>query len=291
MAVTSITGDAPSVPAGNATLREKATGAQDLRLTWRLFPGRLVGFGLNLLFFIVCFQVYKLARKTFITGGDTVGCDPIHPIAACKHAEQIIGWQKNVHLFFEPRLQAWILDRPHFVIQGLNYYYVAFMPLFYSCCGLAMLFGPVQWRFWRRMFLASMVIALPWYAIYPLAPPRFMPQYGFIDTLMKYGPSYFSSNGLVSANQYAAMPSMHIGWSTIAGLMLATCIPRWRGFPIGAVVGVLHICLMTLVVMATANHYFFDELGGWTVDLAALLVAWKLVDRIPFGFPRWMNPV
>ena len=83
MAVTSITGDAPSVPAGSASLREKATGANDRRLTWRLFPGRLVGFGLNLLFFIVCFQVYKLARKTFITGGDTVGCDPIHPIAAC----------------------------------------------------------------------------------------------------------------------------------------------------------------------------------------------------------------
>ena len=106
------------------------------------------------------------------------------------------------------------------------------MPMFYACCAAALLFGPVQFRFWRRAFLFSMLLALPWYAIYPLAPPRFMPQYGFRDTLMEFGPKYFSSDGLVSANQYAAMPSMHIGWTTIAALMLATCVPSIKGFPI-----------------------------------------------------------
>lgn len=74
-----------------------------------------------------------------------------------------------------------------------------------------------------------MAIATPWYAIYPLAPPRFMQEYGyaFVDTLKVWGPSYFSEGGLVSANRYAAMPSMHVGWTTLGAIALAACLP-WR---------------------------------------------------------------
>ena len=230
---------------------------------------------------MILFQLYKLVRKTYISRAETVGF---------RNAAQIINLEKRLHVFFEPDLQRWILDQPSWVIQFLNRYYVGFMPLFYACCAIGIIFSPVRFRFWRRVFLCSMLLALPWYLLYPLAPPRFMPEHGFIDTLMVYGPAYFSKNGLVTANQFAAMPSMHIGWSTIGALTVATCLPRIKGFPIGWVIGGFHITMMTLTVMATGNHYFLDEVGGWLIVAASLLLAWFLTDRFPFKLPKWFSP-
>lgn len=263
------------------TTEQELAGRTEAPLTASSFFWRVIGFTLNLGLFLVLFQLYKLVRKTFIARGETLGYE---------HAHQIIDWQKNLGIFFEPDLQRWILDRPEWVIRGLNYYYAGFMPLFYACCAAGLIFSPVRFRFWRRVFFCSMLLALPWYALYPLAPPRFMQEYGFVDTLMMYGPSYFSSEGLVSANQYAAMPSMHIGWTTIAALILWTCIPRIKGFPIGPVLGTIHVGMMTLTVMATGNHYFFDAIGGWIIISGAIALAWFLTSRFPFRLPRVFSP-
>jgi membrane-associated phospholipid phosphatase len=260
---------------------QELAGRSERPLGLSMLTLRIIGFGANLVLLIVLFQLYKLARKTFITRGETLGYD---------HAHQIIDWQKKVHLFFEPDLQGWVLSQPEWVIRYLNHYYVGFMPMFYACCAAGLLFSPVRFRFWRRVFFCSMLLALPWYLIYPLAPPRFMTEFGFVDTLKMYGPAYFSSEGLVSANQFAAMPSMHIGWTTIGALILATCIPRVKGFPLGPVLGAIHLSIMTLTVMATGNHYLFDVLGGWIIIACAIALAWFLTDRFKFRLPRIFSP-
>jgi hypothetical protein len=228
----------------------------------------------NISLFMVLFQLYKMVRKTFIQRGEIVGYH---------HAEQIISLQKRLHISMEAHLQSWII--PHeWLIRGLNWYYAGFMWTFYGCCVIAIALAPARFRFYRRVFLLSMLFALPWYAIYPLAPPRFMPQYGFIDTLKVYGPNYFSGGGLVTANQYAAMPSMHIGWTTIGVFMLAAAIPYRR---IGLIIGLTHLSIMTLTVMATANHYLLDAVGGWMIVAAALATAHFLPTPIPAPWRRW----
>jgi len=256
------------------------------RITPMVVFWRVLGFGLNLGLFLILFQLYKVARKTFIQRGERVGFE---------NAEDIIAFQRWLHLFFEPDLQAWILDRPEWVIRYLNHYYVGFMPMFYGACAIGLLFGPVRFRFWRRVFLCSMLLALPWYVIYPLAPPRFMNaangySYPIVDTLKRWGPSYFSNDGLVTANQFAAMPSMHIGWTTIGALILWTCVPRLKGIPIGPIVGTLHLSIMTLTVMATGNHYWTDAVGGWLIIAGAILLARFLTGRLPVRFPRLFSP-
>ncbi len=260
---------------------QELAGRTERPLGFSMLTLRIIGFGANLVLLIVLFQLYKLARKTFISRGETVGYE---------NAYQIIDWQKKLHLFFEPDLQAWILSQPEWVIRYLNHYYVGFMPMFYACCAAGILFSPVRFRFWRRVFFCSMLLALPWYLIYPLAPPRFMPEFGFVDTLKIYGPAYFSDTGLVSANQYAAMPSMHIGWTTIGALILATCIPRIKGFPIGPLLAVMHLSIMTLTVMATGNHYLLDVVGGWLIIAGAIALAWFMTDRFRFRLPRIFSP-
>lgn len=260
---------------------QPASRPTERSLSPETFFWRVVGFTLNLGLFLVLFQLYKLVRKTFIGRAEVLGYE---------HARQIIDWQTSLNVFIEPELQRWILSQPEWVIRYLNHYYVSFMPLFYISCAIGLLFSPVKFRFWRNVFFCSMLLALPWYAIYPLAPPRFMPEYGFVDTLILYGPRYFSEGGLVSANQYAAMPSMHIGWSTIAALILWTCIPRIKGIPIGPILGSIHIGIMTLTVMATGNHYLLDAIGGWIIILLAILMAKTLQNRWPYRLPRWFSP-
>jgi hypothetical protein len=273
-------------PSTDPVVRELEGAGEKQRITAAVVLRRVVAIALNLGLFMVLFQLYKLGRKTFITRGETVGF---------QNAEDIIRFEEALGLFFEPTLQRWILDQPEWLIRFLNHYYVGFMPFFYIACGAGLLFGPVRFRFWRRVFLCSMLLALPWYAIYPLAPPRFMNEtnnytHGFVDTLAVWGPSYFSSEGLVTANQFAAMPSMHIGWTTIAAAILWTCIPRIKGIPIGPILGTIHISIMTLTVMATGNHYWADAVGGWLIIAGAVLLARFLTGRLPFGFPRPFSP-
>ena len=88
--------------------------------------------------------------------------------------------------------------------------------------------APARYRFLRRVFLCSMLLALPWFYLYPLAPPRFMAEYGypFIDSQAVYGPNYFSGRSPVQANQFAAMPSMHCGWTVIGARCWPHALPR-----------------------------------------------------------------
>jgi hypothetical protein len=234
-----------------------------------------VTIAVNIGAFMILFQLYKMVRRAFIQRAESIAFD---------NALQIIDLQKRLHIFFELDLQAWVL-RHEWLIRGLNWYYAAFMWTFYGCCVIAIVLAPERFRRYRRVFLLTMVLALPWYAIYPLAPPRFMQPYGFdfVDTLRVYGPNYFKEGGLVTANRYAAMPSMHIGWSTVGAFMLAAAIPWHR---IGAILGVLHVFIMTITVMATGNHYFLDAVGGWMIVLAAFTIARFLPERFPWPWDR-----
>jgi hypothetical protein len=243
---------------------------------------------LNIGAFMILFQAYKMVRKQFIQRAETV---------AFGNAHDVIHLQKRLHIFFELDLQDWLLKHD-WTIRGLNWYYAAFMWTFYGCCVVAIILTPDVFRRYRRVFLLTMVLALPWYAIYPLAPPRLLHEYAppsyfgiphhFMDTLRVFGPNYFkdgesSGGGLVTANRYAAMPSMHIGWSTIGAFMLAGAI-RWHR--LGAILGVTHVTLMTITVMATGNHYFLDAVGGWLIVLAAFIIASLLPTPLPLPWLR-----
>ena len=237
-----------------------------LLLRWAVYS---VGYvATQIILFMILMQAYKMVRKTFIQRAERVAFD---------NALDLIAFQGKLGLNVELDLQKFVLDHD-WMIWFFNRYYTYFMTGFYICAASAILFAPKHYPFLRRTFFASMVLALPWYAIYPLAPPRFMDPYGhpFIDTLAVYGPNYFSNSGLVTANRYAAMPSMHCGWTFIGAVMLAYAYPKWR---IGAIVGGTHATLMFLTVMVTGNHYVLDIVGGLLVAGAAFVVA--------YWFPVW----
>ena len=102
----------------------------------------------------------------------------------------------------------------------------------------------------------------------PLAPPRMLSSLGFLDTMAVFGPSaYGDSTTATVANQFAAMPSLHVGWALlIAVVVVRTARTPWRW------VAVLHPTITVLVVVATANHYWVDAIAAALLLLLALAV-------------------
>src|SRR5271166_1493402 len=83
--------------------------------------------------------------------------------------------------------------------------------------------------FVRNMFMIAMAIALVGYTVFPTAPPRFMPEWGFIDSVSDFTGVHVShASASISAltNLYAAVPSMHVAFALMIGWPLARLARR-----------------------------------------------------------------
>lgn len=59
-------------------------------------------------------------------------------------------------------------------------------------------------------------------------------------------------------NQYAAMPSLHFGWSLWCGVVIVMLAPKlWM-----KALGLLHPLFTIAAIVATANHWVLDAAGG-----------------------------
>jgi membrane-associated phospholipid phosphatase len=186
---------------------------------------------------------------------------------ALDNAREIVSFEQNLHVFFEPHVQAfaeahtilvdfasWTYVNSHFVVTTLT---------------LAWIYLRRNERFYfvRNMFMVAMGIALVLYVLFPTAPPRFLPELGFTDSVADFTgikPESGAENLLF--NPYAAVPSMHVCFSLMLGLPMARMVRRrwvailWRLYPI----------VIAWVVIATANHWWTDAvLGAATAAIAA----------------------
>ncbi len=97
----------------------------------------------------------------------------------------------------------------------------------------------------------------------PVAPPRLFPEYGFVDTAVRYGPRVYDASGFSQPGQLAAMPSMHVAWAMLIAVATFTVgRGRWRWL------GPIHAVLTVFAVTVTAYHWYLDGL----VAIAILLV-------------------
>jgi hypothetical protein len=205
---------------------------------------------------IVCalFALWQLANRathTHIAGGLANG-------RWVWHAERV------VHVPSEVWFQKLILGHPD-LVRASNYYYASAhltgMAVFLIWLWLRHRDRYPEWRNVVAIFTGMSLLI----EMIPVAPPRLIGGTGLIDTAMAYGQSVYNYFGSGVADQYAAMPSIHVGWALIIAIACYTCSPsRWRW------IGVVHGALTCFVVVATANHYWFDGLGAAVV----LAVAW-----------------
>ena len=227
---------------------------------------RLVWAALNGLLIFVAFQIYKFVRKFGIRDDAS---------EAYQHALDVINFEKRLHSFFELDWQGWALNQGESYIKFFNYLYAYYMWWVIGGFMLLAFFAPKRFQYMRRAFFISMVMVTPMYLLYPLAPPRFMQDHGFafVDTMQVYGPNYFSETGIVQANRYAAMPSMHVGWTTFVAIAVSLLISnRW----LARLFVVFMASLITYIVIATGNHWWIDAVVGWLFVIAAIAINWWL---------------
>jgi hypothetical protein len=209
--------------------------------------------------FAAAYIVYRLVRG--LAEGDAN--------AAFAHARDLISIERGMHLFVEPSIQAWA-SGSHFVMLLASWLYVNAQG---SITIGALLYLYVRhngnFYFVRNMFMIAMAIALVGYTVFPTAPPRFMPEWGFIDTVSDFTPvnvSHTSASMSALFNPYAAVPSMHVAFALMIGwplaLMARTSVVR--------VLWIVYPFVMTFVIVVTANHFILDAvLGALTAGASA----------------------
>ncbi|GAA4008034.1 phosphatase PAP2 family protein [Streptomyces marokkonensis] len=145
----------------------------------------------------------------------------------------------------------------------------------------------VRYRAARTWLLTSTFIGLIGFTLLPTCPPRLLDaSHGFVDTMAQYssygwwGAEASAPRGLGGlTNQYAAMPSLHVGWAVWCGVMLW----RYGGTRTAKVAGVVYPLVTVIVVMGTANHYFLDAVAGAAVIGAGLVLTpfvLRTADRV-----------
>ncbi|GGZ11219.1 membrane protein [Streptomyces poonensis] len=179
------------------------------------------------------------------------------------HGEQIHSIEKALFLDVEHWVNHTVVGID-WLRNFFDFYYTSFhfvLPL--TVLGLLYARRPVDYRWARSALGFATLLALLGFWLYPLAPPRLMPGLGIIDTV--HGPQDFSQPdyGTLTAltNQYAAMPSLHFGWSLWCGLVVAIVAPKWWM----KALGLLHPAFTFAAIVATGNHWILDAAGGAAV--------------------------
>jgi hypothetical protein len=205
-------------------------------------------------------------------------------VHAFTNGANVIDLEKGLHTFFEPDLQAmfihhrWMIDFANFMYMNSHFVVTtAFLVWLY-------LFRNDRFYFVRNMFLVAMGLAVVGYALLPTAPPRLFPQAGFVDTITDYAQVNHDS-GLVKLfiNPYAAIPSMHVAFSTMIGvtgaLISRHTIARalWCAYPL----------VVFWVVVVTANHFWVDGAIGLLVAALAAITARQVLARVRPAVWSW----
>jgi hypothetical protein len=179
--------------------------------------------------------------------------------------------ERVLHLPSETGVQRLFLPHP-LLVQGLNLYYdILHFPVLGAC---------LVWLYaWHRSHYPSIRTTVALFTgvslliqLIPVAPPRLLPSTGLVDTAVRYGQSVYSWNGGVDADQYSAMPSVHVGWALIVAIAVITASrSRWRWLAAG------YPLLTLLSVTVTANHFWLDGIAAGL--LVALVLAGQRLAR------------
>ena len=205
------------------------------------------------------YSVWRLARVLPLA----------QPAGAINRARQIDRLQHVLHMPTELSLQHFVLHYSWLARSVNTYYAVAHVPALIAFLVWLFVRHRDEYSRWRNSLaiLTAFCVVIRFVRV---APPRFLPDLGYIDLATRYGWSVYGPVGTGVSDQFAAMPSIHVGWAALVSFgIVAVSTSRWRW------VFMLHLVLTMLVVSATGNHWWLDGI----VAIVLLLVAFAMDDR------------
>lgn len=237
------------------------------------------------------YLVYSWTRNQF--GSNEIAADGV-PERAFENAEHIIRLEQAMGLYHEESIQEFFLPFRWFIQLWNTWYGTAHFIVTLTVFAILFWRRPGVFPQWRNSLAFMTALAIIGFALFPLMPPRLLDtscdryggaciesdlrgdddSFGYVDTLREYGGPWSFDNDTMTniSNQYAAMPSMHIGWSTWCAVAIWPLLRRrWQRIVVAA------YPLATLfTIIVTANHYWVDGIGGLLCFGVGTLMGWSL---------------
>lgn len=198
------------------------------------------------------------------------------------HSRDLFHLEQAAHLDIERPLNTWLGHHDGLMVMANYEYAFTYILSAFLLLGWLYVRQPDVYRWARTSFVILNLLAITCFALYPVTPPRLLPSLGFIDTVTR-GHTFGSwgSGAVDHANAIAAMPSLHLGWAL------------WVSVVLGYIAGSLRVQLLSLghvtvtlfVIMATANHYLLDAVGGTICVMAGIALA-RIFSRPPSRGPK-----
>jgi membrane-associated phospholipid phosphatase len=213
------------------------------------------------------------------------GLAPTREALAMAHGRSILSLERSLGVDPELALDRWL--SAHHTLGAICSYY-------YDVAHFAVTLGLLGWLWWRRTdvyrplrnaLVAINVLGLLVFWLCPVAPPRMLAGSGFSDVVAASHTlgSWHTGSLAADADQFGAMPSLHLAWAAWCALVIwRLASRRWA-----RVVAVSYPCSVALAVLSTGNHYMLDVLAGLATCAAAVALVW-LVSRRP---GRRLRPV
>lgn len=249
-----------TIPSAIAVARPRPSRASVLlERYWRLVA--------EILFIVPAYAAYQMVRAS-VSG---------QAGSAFANANHVIAIEKRLGIFHEATLQQLILPKL-WLVDLFNYIYIyGHLPVIIVVAIWLYVSHRQNYALFRNAFLLSGLLALIGFSAVPLAPPRYMPEFGFVDTIIQ-AKSYYVLQSPKIVNQYAAMPSLHFGWDLLVALAIGVNTrARW----VRIATYVLPFVTLGGIVL-TANHYFLDAIAGALVAATGFALAWwlrRLISR------------
>jgi hypothetical protein len=179
-----------------------------------------------------------------------------HVGEALANAGNVWHLERLLHLPSEYALQHAVLGQQWLIKAANCYYAYVHFPATAACLIWLYLRRPERYVGTRRTLAWLTAAALAVHLLVPLAPPRMLTAVGIVDTGRLLGPAVYGSPATDTlTNQYAAMPSLHVGWALVVAIALVGATRgRWRWLWLA------HPIVTLLVVVVTGNHYWLDAI-------------------------------
>ncbi len=206
------------------------------------------------------------------------GALPERTADAFARADHIIRIEQRLGIFWESGWQEHIIGSRALVDIVNGIYLYGHLPLLVASGIWIYVQSRERYRVYRNALLISAVIGLFIYGFFPVAPPRLMPNLGFVDTIAMFNNKSNTMQPGFIVNHYAAVPSLHFGWALLVGIALIDIARNWwvRAF------AVLFPTFMFFAIVLTGNHFIFDAMAGALVVLLAIVLAFVL-ENVRFG--------
>jgi hypothetical protein len=228
----------------------------------------------EILLVVVLFLAYKIGR---LAADGHVG-------EALANAQQVWHLERFLHLPSEYALQHAIIGQEWLIKAANCYYAYVHFPATAACLIYLYVWRRDRYAPTRRLLAWLTATALVVHLLLPLAPPRMLTAIGMVDTGRVFGPAVYGSPSTDTlTNQYAAMPSLHVGWALAVAVAMISIAPKrnnWRWLWLA------HPAITLLVVVVTGNHYWLDAIVATVLlGLVAALQSGRATAAVP-AVPR-----